>query len=201
MREAGRQDPTPSPGAGRAHLVNLRSATTLDKGFDGENMLLADVDPGLRCGPSERCYRRRRSTNCRGVHTVTPSSPFFGTKCRVFPVTIASAPPAIATSTTSRSSGSGSERRSGRESTGWLRRASTSSKTRRSMGGKPNRGRDVTSSYSAIIRESVSRIASPCSTSCSARSGVPPPVSIADTTTFVSKTTRRCARITQTRPD
>lgn len=55
MREAGRQDPTPSPGAGRAHLVNLRSATTLDKGFDGENMLLADVDPGLRCGPSEQC--------------------------------------------------------------------------------------------------------------------------------------------------
>ncbi|MBL0171099.1 MAG: ABC transporter permease [Gemmatimonadaceae bacterium] len=29
-------------------LVNLRSATTLDKGFDGENLLIADVDPGLQ---------------------------------------------------------------------------------------------------------------------------------------------------------
>ena len=29
-------------------LVNLRSATTLDKGFDGTNLLLADLDPGLQ---------------------------------------------------------------------------------------------------------------------------------------------------------
>ena len=29
-------------------LANLRSATTLDKGFDGENLLIADLDPGLQ---------------------------------------------------------------------------------------------------------------------------------------------------------
>ncbi len=32
-------------------LVNLRSATALDKGFTGENMLIADVNPGLQGYP------------------------------------------------------------------------------------------------------------------------------------------------------
>ncbi len=42
-------------------LVNLRSATTLDKGFDGENMLMADVDPGLQgtTRPATREFYRR----------------------------------------------------------------------------------------------------------------------------------------------
>ncbi len=35
-------------------LVNLRSATTLDKGFDGSNLLIADVDPGLQGYSSAR---------------------------------------------------------------------------------------------------------------------------------------------------
>ncbi len=35
-------------------LVNLRSATTLDKGFSGENILLADLSPGLQGYPKAR---------------------------------------------------------------------------------------------------------------------------------------------------
>ncbi len=42
-------------------LVNLRGATALDKGFDGDNLLIADVNPGLQGYPraqSENFYRQ-----------------------------------------------------------------------------------------------------------------------------------------------
>lgn len=42
-------------------LVNLRAATTLDKGFTGDNLLIADVNPGLQGYPraqSEAFYRQ-----------------------------------------------------------------------------------------------------------------------------------------------
>lgn len=110
-------------------------------------------------------------------------------KCFLFPVTMASAPPATATSTNIRSSGSGSAILRGGATTPRPSKRMKSRSVFTSSCANPNRSLRSTSSYSCRMRSSNTRESRPARTASRMRAAGPWGVRSAEMRTLASRTT------------